>query len=562
MKIRIGLKIFVSFFVITFLIILVSIIGLTGMDSIRDSYGVIVNESLPVETLIKEARAINLEQVAAVRGFMIYRDEQYPKLYNDLSKELEDVYAKIAEMAKTTESQEYLNRLKAADKAYSDGVQVVFDYVRKGQLDEAVAYGEKVKVKVTEIKEITKAWSTYVGSLDIERINQTDKQINARITFLFVLVAIAVLSALGAGFILTRNIAGPIKALTGVAGKISEGDLTQEIPKIKTRDEVRELGSAFAAMVANLRGLIINVNDASQELVASSEELAASSEEVSKVSEQIADAVSELAEGASEQAHSSEKGNARILQTVEGLSQIAEDMAQSEKMAEKAKEVVEKGEASVKYQEQKVVENNQTSSEVAAAISELSVKSAEIGQILEVIKSIAEQTNLLALNAAIEAARAGEAGKGFSVVADEIRKLAEQSGYSVKQIDKIIKEVQEGVNSAVAKMDKSRLVVREQAESLENTVAAFRDVAEVVGIIRSKIILSAEASSALSKNAVQAGEDITAIACVSQQTAASTQEVAASTQEQASTVHQITDSAEGLSRLAVQLQEGIGRFKL
>ncbi len=562
MKIKIGLKIFVSFFVITFLIILVSIIGLTGMDSIRDSYGIIVNESLPVETLIKEARAINLEQVAAVRGFMIYKDEQYPKLYNDLSKQLEEVYANVADMAETAQSQGYLSRLKAANRVYSDGVQVVFDYVRKGQMDEAVAYGEKVRVKVTEIKEITKEWSTYVGSQDTERINQTDKKTDTRITSLLVLVAIAVLSAVGGGFILTRNIAGPIKSLTGVAGKISEGDLTQKIPVIKTRDEIRELGNAFEAMVASLRGLIVNVNDASLELVASSQELAASSQEVAKVSEQIADAVSELAEGASDQAHSSEKGNDRILQTVEGLSQIAEDMAQSEKMAEKAKEVVEKGEASVKYQEQKVAQNNQTSSEVAAAISELSVKSAEIGQILEVIKSIAEQTNLLALNAAIEAARAGEAGKGFSVVADEIRKLAEQSGYSVKQIDKIIKEVQQGVNSAVTKMDKSRLVVQEQAESLNSTVAAFKDVAEVVGLIRDKIILSAEASAVLSKNAVQAGEDITAIACVAQQTAASTQEVAASTQEQASTVHQITDSAEGLSRLAVQLQEGIGRFKL
>ncbi len=562
MKIRIGLKIFVSFFVITLLIILVSIIGLTGMDSIRDSYGVIVNESLPVETLIKEARAINLEQVAAVRGFMIYKDEQYPKLYNDLSKQLEEVYANVADMAETAQSQGYLSRLKAANRVYSDGVQVVFDYVRKGQMDEAVAYGEKVRVKVTEIKEITKEWSTYVGSQDTERIKQTDKKTDARITFLLVLVAIAVLSAVCGGFILTRNIAGPIKSLTGVAGKISEGDLTQKIPEIKTRDEIRELGNAFETMVASLRGLIVNVNDASLELVASSQELAASSQEVAKVSEQIADAVSELAEGASDQAHSSEKGNDRILQTVEGLSQIAEDMAQSEKMAEKAKEVVEIGEASVKYQEQKVAQNNQTSSEVAAAISELSVKSAEIGQILEVIKSIAEQTNLLALNAAIEAARAGEAGKGFSVVADEIRKLAEQSGYSVKQIDKIIKEVQQGVNSAVTKMDKSKLVVQEQAESLNSTVAAFKDVAEVVGLIRDKITLSAEASAALSKNAVQAGEDITAIACVAQQTAASTQEVAASTQEQASTVHQITDSAEGLSRLAVQLQEGIGRFKL
>ena len=560
MKFKIGVKIAISFLIITVLIILVSYIGLSGMYSVQNSYNVIIKENLPVETLVKEVSSINLEQVAAVRGYMIYKDEQYPELYNSLTDSLSLIFEQIGEKSGAEASNEYLTSLKKIHKEYDDGVKVIFDYVRKGQINEAVAYGDKIKSKVTDIKEVTQKWSEYVEKLDAERIDKTNKDIRLRILILLILVLTAFVGSSVVGFVLSRSIATPITQLTAIAGRVSDGDLTQSIPKIKSKDEIKELGNAFEAMIGNLRGLILNVNDASQELVASSEELAASSEEVSKVSEQIAIAVSELAKGASEQAVSSEKGNSKILVTVEGLSRIAEEMAQSEKIMEEVKEAVNSGEVSVKYQELKVFENSETTEEVASAISALSEKSQEIGRILEVIRSIADQTNLLALNAAIEAARAGEAGKGFSVVADEIRKLAEQSGTSVKEIDKIIKEVQAGINSTVNKMDKSRSAVEMQSESLTKTVSAFEVIAGVVDLLGSRIKHVTEASAELSKSAVQAGDEMTGIASVAQQSAASTQEVAASTEEQASTVHQITDAAEGLSQLAVQLQDSVRKF--
>ena len=189
-------------------------------------------------------------------------------------------------------------------------------------------------------------------------------------------------------------------------------------------------------------------------------------------------------------------------------------------------------------------------------------KSQKIGQILEVIRGISEQTNLLALNAAIEAARAGEDGKGFSVVADEIRKLAEQSRNSVKEIDLIIKKVQEGVETAVSKMDVSKQLAEEQVVTLKNTVVAFDNIAQEINAVTNKILVVSESTSVLGKNAAQVGDAMTGIARVANQTAASTQEVAASTEEQSSTVNQITDAAEDLSHLAVQLQESISNFKL
>ncbi len=562
MKFKIATKLLVSFMVITALIVIVSVIGLTGMNSTKISYEAIINESLPVENLVLEVQTVTLEQVADVRGFMVYKDEKYPALFNELTKRADGIYAQIEEKINTDESRAFLKNLRAAHNKYIEGCLVVMDYVRKGDMNNAISYGDEVKKSLTDINEITSQWNTYLKELDLGRIEKSDRDINTKIIILLVLVITAIAGAIIIGIVLARNIARPINALTIVSERISEGDLTQQVPVIKSRDEIRELGNAFSIMVENLRKLIINVNDASQELVASSEELAASSQEVSKASEQIAVAVTELARGAYEQAVSSEKGNEKISLALAGLSKIAEDMSESEKMMIKTNQVVKSGEESVRYQEQKVTENSKTTQEVAAAITDLSEKSQKIGQILEVIRGIAEQTNLLALNAAIEAARAGEEGKGFSVVADEIRKLAEQSRNSVKEIDIIIKQVQEGVETAVTKMDVSKQLAEEQVITLGNTVVAFDNIAKEINGVSNKILVVSEATSILGKNAAQVGDAMTGIARVANQTAASTQEVAASTEEQSSTVNQITDAAEDLSHLAVQLQESISNFKL
>lgn len=184
MKLRIGVKIFISFFIITVLIILVSVIGFSGMNSLNSSYQEIVNVNLPVETLVKEVRSINLEQVAAARGYIIYKDEQYPTLFRQLSKQLEDVFKKIEDNIDTPESKEYLQSLKKADEEYSKGVEVIFNYVREGKIDEAVAYGENIRGQVTEIKEITSTWSAYVNNLDAEILKQSDNDMKSRILLL------------------------------------------------------------------------------------------------------------------------------------------------------------------------------------------------------------------------------------------------------------------------------------------------------------------------------------------------------------------------------------------
>lgn len=562
MKVKIGAKIMLSFIVVILFIVFVSLYGLMGIQSVRDGYHTVATVNLPTAAQAEKAHSLLLEQVSEVRGFIIYKDEKYSTQYDEANIKLEESYNLIESKINADTMAGMLKNLREQHAEYNAGCQEIFRLVRAGKTDEALTTAENIRQYVTDMNGTTNGLVGLINDENTKIMNALEKDIGNRVLVSIVIIIVSLGVAVLAGVYLTRSIAAPVRALTGIASKVAEGDLTQSIPKIRTRDEVHALGEAFAAMIRNLRSLIGNVNDASQELVASSEEMTASSEEITQISEQIATAVTELAKGASDQAVSSESGNGMIQNILEGLSKIAEDMSNSEKMVEAARDVVKAGEESVGYQGIKVEENVKMSEEVSSAIQALSEKSREIGQILDVIRGIAEQTNLLALNAAIEAARAGDAGKGFAVVSDEIRKLAEQSGASVKQIGGIIKEVQTSVDTTVVRIAKSKAVVAEQSHALDETVKAFNDISRVVDSLIQNVKAVSEASNALSKNALRAGEAITEVAGVSQEIASSAEELAASTQEQTSTLHQISGSASGLTDLATQLQNNIMRFTL
>lgn len=562
MRVKIGTKIMLSFIVVILFIVFVSLYLLTGLQGVRDGYHTVATVNLPVVEQVEEAHSLLLEQISAIRGFIIYKDEKYSTQYDETNIKLEESYGLIEGAIRTQAVTDRIKRLREQHGEYDAGCLEIFRLIREGRTDEALALAENVRQYVAEMDETTNELVRQIKDENERITGALEKDIENRVLISILIVVLALLAAVLAGVYLTRSVAVPVRALTRIAGKVSEGDLAQVVPRIRTRDEIHALGEAFSVMVASLRSLIGNVHDASQELVASSEEMSASSEEITKISEQIAAAVTELAKGASDQAVSSDKGNGMIRDILEGLARIAEDMSDSERMVEAARDVVKAGAGSVEYQEVKVGENVEVSEEVSSAIRDLSEKSREIGQILDVIRGIAEQTNLLALNAAIEAARAGDAGKGFAVVSDEIRKLAEQSGASVKQIGGIIGEVQASVDATVARIGRSKAVVAEQSQALNETVKAFNEISKVVEALTQNVKAVSEASSALSKNALRAGEAIGEIAGVSQEIASSAEELAASTQEQTSTLHQISGAADGLTGLATQLEDNVGRFTL
>jgi methyl-accepting chemotaxis protein len=245
-----------------------------------------------------------------------------------------------------------------------------------------------------------------------------------------------------------------------------------------------------------------------------------------------------------------------------GISRIAESSSTvSEASVETAKEAAAGNEAiqKVVYQMDSIRASVTSSSQ---AVKELGMRSQEIGQIVGAITDIADQTNLLALNAAIEAARAGEHGRGFAVVADEVRKLAEQSRVSADQIANLITEIQEDTNRVVlaiekgnAEVDSGIRVVEAAGEAFEKILNSVQHVADQI----QEVSAAAEEMSASTEEVTASVEEMSRIARDSSQ---HSQSVVGASEEQLGIINEISASVQSLSVMAKELHDVVKQFKL
>ena len=490
-------------------------------------------------------------------------------LLNDMSSYI----VKLAQYRKEPQTYSYLlgeisdineTLITERDKVYGYNATV------KGQYDDTI----KLKEITNKMKDLDSVSANYNDALDTIRNLQTaeyknlDRLLNIRVNNMikvqrtvgfWSLILLIIIAYLFTSLCLA--IRNSIQKIQEGVTRVVDGDLTV-VFNIQTKDELKHIEQYLNNMLINFKGLITEVKDMGKNVAAASEKMKVSTEEVGKVSEQIVNAVTDLAKGATEQTVFTQRGNAKIVEVVEGLANIVTEMSRTEELAKTTNNAVETGQKSVKFQNIKMVENKKATLNVRNAVDALSRNSSEIGDILMVIKSIADQTNLLALNAAIEAARAGEQGRGFAVVAEEIRKLAEQSSLSAIQINEIIKLVQSGVAHAVDEMGNGQSAFNDMENTIMDTVKVFGDISEKVTEITSSIKNVAEVSKSINGQAELTRDEISNIAGVSREAACGTEEVAASTEEQLAVMYQITESAEHLSKLANLLHESIMKFKV
>jgi methyl-accepting chemotaxis protein len=261
------------------------------------------------------------------------------------------------------------------------------------------------------------------------------------------------------------------------------------------------------------------------------------------------------------------------VQSVEGASQVMNEMSSgvkqiadhSQVVSSTASHVLKKaaqGEEAIQTTVKQMTAINQTVSGLASVVTRLGDHSKEISQIIEVITGISAQTNLLALNAAIEAARAGEHGKGFAVVADEVRKLAEQSALSAKQISELINTIQEETNLAVQSMETATKEVVLGINVVNMAGSSFEQIQEGINEVTTQIQEVASSVQQMSAGTEQMVESMNVINEVSETIASGTQEVSAATEEQLASMEEITSAGISLSDMAEELQTLIGKFKI
>ena len=314
----------------------------------------------------------------------------------------------------------------------------------------------------------------------------------------------------------------------------TQGDLTVTIDKEREGDVIAKIIDSFNKMVKSQEEIIIQIDDAvgatasaSAEISASAEEMAAGAQEQSSQTSEVAISVEHVTE--------------TIMQTTENTSQAAENANHSKEIAENGGKVFTQLENGMNNIAEVVIQ----SSEI---VNKLGQSSEKIGEIIQVIDEIADQTNLLALNAAIEAARAGEQGRGFAVVADEVRKLAERTTKSTKEIAEMIKTIQDETHNAVNSMEKGRNEVEVGKVSVKEAGKSLSEIIETSNNVMSIINNVAEASKGEADEAEQIRLNISGINTVAQETAIG--------------VEQIAVASEDLNKLTENLQSLISKFTL
>lgn len=390
----------------------------------------------------------------------------------------------------------------------------------------------------------------------LSSVSSMQKQVIIFIVIILVVTTVIV-------FVIGNSIAKPIIAGVERAKKIADLDISENISEklLKRKDEVGGLAMALQEITANLRGIVKEINTSSEDVVASSEELTAISQQSAMSATEVSKTIEEIAQGASDQAISTEEGASKATLLGDTIERDQIYTRNVNKASSRIEESVVQGLKEIDNLSRITEESSEATNEIYEVILKTNESSQKIGQASGVISSIANQTNLLALNAAIEAARAGDAGRGFSVVAEEIRKLAEESSKSTKSIDEMVVDLQRNAGHAVETMERVAEIAKEQANSAKVNKEKYMTIQQAVNeakIAVEELNTSGEEMERMKNEILNVLQNLSATA---EENSAATEEVAATMQEQSAAMESIAEASEELSSLSQKMQGIIAKFK-
>lgn len=362
-------------------------------------------------------------------------------------------------------------------------------------------------------------------------------------------------------FFLQHMVIKPLKDYIEILGRMSEGDLNIQLPK-QRNDEFGDLSYATNKTIERLNDLIHQIQSSAKTTDHTTSELHADLEQVRITSVNISKAVESIAQGAVDQAKNTEDGAQEVSKLGETIEQNKTYLSRLNASSEKVNNHVQEGLVSIDNLTNTNEENMKAIHEVNSIITKTNESAKSISEASNVIANIADQTNLLALNAAIEAARAGEMGRGFAVVAEEIRKLAEQSTDSTKEIEGIVNGLQTNSNDVVKMMNEVYAIANKQSTMVTTSREKFQDISEAIKETEKAINdlnLSEEQIDQMKDVLIDTLHNLTAIA---QENSASTEEVTASLQEQMNGIEKVTKYGANISASASNLTEQVDVFNV
>ncbi|WP_411342779.1 methyl-accepting chemotaxis protein [Paenibacillus sp. WLX1005] len=566
MKFTIQMKLLTGFIAVILLLMAISALSLLGINGLNVQVKNIDEKSMPSVSLLGIMNGDVSDVERLVLNIAVERNTSEVKSLEEsltsLLKKIDTERAQYATMAQTDETKQLIATFNTNYESY---IKLLPNMVTAGQNNDietmsslhSTAYQlwYTANDTLTQLITLENDQSSASTAAAVQLSSKT-------ITNIVIISIVAILLGLLIAFFIARLVSRPVKQLQTAAERIANGDLTGEDIVIKNRDEIGLLAGSFNKMSGNLRNLIESVASTSETVAASSQQLNASSEQNTDASRQIAETTQEVAEGTNRQVELTHRSSQAMKEMSIGVEQIAVRAQTVSASASDAASRSADGNDAIRTAVAQMDSIQGSMSSLAHIVQELGERSQTIGNITDVITGISSQTNLLALNASIEAARAGEAGRGFAVVADEIRKLAEQSAESARQITDLVTTIQKETYRAIQAVDVNSQEVNKGIASVSVAGNAFEGILSAVNQVAGDIEDVSAGAEQMSASTEELLRFASEIARITEETSAGTMNVSAATEEQLASMEEISTSSMALAETAEQLQAQIGAFKV
>ncbi|WP_252189193.1 methyl-accepting chemotaxis protein [Rossellomorea vietnamensis] len=559
-------KVVLSFGLLTIVLLVLASTSYINMMKLQKEIDTLITYDMKVDTNLKDLSKVLNDIEIGEQGFVITGATGFLAPYQNGKKEVEGQIKDLNSLLK--DDPEQLDKMGKIEAQYGFWMQFV-DRVIETRKDKGLEKAANL-VETGVGKKYLDGIRSYVDMIVVDqqkdldaRIDSLTRQVQLSQVVTIGLSAFAVLLAVFFGIILSHTIKTNTKKISTSILEIANagGDLTKRI-HVKSKDELADLASDTNQLIAGIALLVKQVSEMAENVSASSQELLASAEETSRTITSIAETSSEIAAGSDQTTH-------RMSSSLEKMNSLEEAARflfnQAELVRQTARDmrvVAEKGGKTVHASSTKMMSIEETMSNTSETVEALGQRSTQITTIIGTITDIAEQTNLLALNAAIEAARAGEHGRGFAVVADEVRKLAEQSRQAAKGVTEIVHSIQEEVNIIIKQNSDGVKEVIAGVEITNETNASLEDILSQTTkttVVVDEMVDHIQETLNLSKEVATSFAHVNEIA---ESTASNTETTAAASEEGSAAMEQVTASASELSQQAEKLKELISSFKI